>query len=153
MKRLLLGSLLFLAVCSLPATAAPNPFAGAYAHPIVKEESLRAAVIDEPAIFPQVATTHSVTLNWTASTDAAGNPTLSYNVFRLIGACSATAAFTKINTTPVTATTFVDSGIAPGAYCYQATSFLNGAESKPSNQVAAVILPLPPGSVVVSAAN
>ena len=86
---------------------------------------------------------HSASLTWGASPDAAANPTLSYNVYRLSGACptSGTAGFTKLNTTPVTTLTFTDSTIALGNACYYVTATLNGAESVPSNTASAVVLP------------
>lgn len=86
---------------------------------------------------------HSASLTWGASSDAAANPTLSYNVYRLSGACpaSGTAGFTKLNTAPVTTLTFTDSTIALGNACYYVTATLNGAESVPSNTASAVVLP------------
>jgi cellulose 1,4-beta-cellobiosidase len=91
---------------------------------------------------------HSVSLAWTASTDAG----VSYNVYRLTGACPTTgsAGFAKITAAPVAATAYTDTGMAPGAYCYYATSVLNGAESAPSNLAAAVILPAPPTSLATT---
>jgi hypothetical protein len=86
---------------------------------------------------------HSASLTWTASTDAAANPTLGYNVYRLAGACpaSGTTGFTKLNTATVTTTSFTDSTISLGNACYYVTATLNGAESVPSNTASAVILP------------
>lgn len=86
---------------------------------------------------------HSASLTWTASTDAAANPTLGYNVYRLAGACpaSGTAGFTKLNSVSVTTTSFTDSTISLGNACYYVTATLNGAESVPSNTASAVILP------------
>jgi hypothetical protein len=86
---------------------------------------------------------HSASLSWTASSDAAANPSMGYNVYRLAGACptSGTAGFTKLNSTPVTTTSFTDSTIALGNACYYVTATLNGAESVPSNTASAVILP------------
>ena len=86
---------------------------------------------------------HSVSLTWTASTDAAANPLLSYNVYRLVGACpaSGTAGFAKINTTLVMTPTFTDANVGLGSFCYYVTATLNGAESVPSNAASAVILP------------
>ena len=86
---------------------------------------------------------HSASLTWTASTDAAANPTLGYNVYRLAGACpaSGTTGFTKLNTATVTTTSFTDSAISLGNACYYVTATLNGAESVPSNTASAVILP------------
>ncbi|HVA95612.1 MAG TPA: hypothetical protein VNI36_12005 [Candidatus Dormibacteraeota bacterium] len=91
---------------------------------------------------PARAQSHAVSLQWNPSTDAGVN----YNLYRLTGACpaSGTAGFSKITAAPITGTAYTDSGVAPGAYCYYATSVLNGAESVPSNFAAAVILPAAP---------
>ena len=81
---------------------------------------------------------HNVSLAWTASTSAAGNPSLTYNLYRSLG-CSGT--FALLNTTPVSATNFLDVAVPPGTYCYQATAVLSGFESTPSNEVSAVVAP------------
>jgi hypothetical protein len=88
---------------------------------------------------PAARAQHSVTLNWTASTDAAANPSLTYNVYR---SPTCTGTFAKRNASPVAATSYVESGVLPGSYCYQVTSVLSGAEGAPSNQ-AAVLIPTP----------
>ncbi len=80
---------------------------------------------------------HSVILNWTASTDAAANPSLTYNVYR---SPTCTGTFAKRNASPISATSYVESGVLPGSYCYQVTSVLSGSEGAPSNQ-AAVLIP------------
>ncbi len=79
---------------------------------------------------------HAVRLTWTASPDAASNPSLAYNVYRA-PACA--AAFAKLNNSPVAATSYTDAGVQPGSYCYQVTSVLTGAEGSPSNQAAVTI--------------
>lgn len=86
---------------------------------------------------------HSASLSWTASPDAAANPSLGYNIYRLSGACpaSGTAGFTKLNATPVTTTSFSDATVGLGSFCYYVTATLNGAESVPSNTASAVVLP------------
>lgn len=103
------------------------------------------------------AQAHSVALAWTASADAAANPTLSYNVYRLNGACPATAptsvsasGFTKLNSAAITTTAYTDSGIAPGTYCYFATAFLNSTESNPSNDASGIVQPAIPTSLGVT---
>ena len=103
-------------------------------------------------------TPHSVTLFWAASTDAALNPTLGYQIYRLNGVCpaippttvAAATGFQLISgATPLTVLTYTDLGfpttpLPPGNYCYFATSILNGAQSVPSNLAPAVVLPAPP---------
>src|ERR1700682_5201994 len=97
------------------------------------------------------AEAHSVSLSWTASTDNVAG----YNIYRLAGACptSGSTGFTKITAAIVTGTTYTDSSITPGAYCYYATSTLNGAESAPSNFASAVILPAPPTALSTTGTN
>lgn len=82
---------------------------------------------------------YSVKLSWTASSTAAGNPTLTYNVYR---ASTCGGPFSKINTADVAGTSFVDSGTGSGvAYCYQVTAMLSGVESAPSNQAVVAVPP------------
>ena len=97
------------------------------------------------------ADAHSVSLSWTASTDSVAG----YNIYRLAGACPASGStgFTKITAAIVTGTTYTDSSITPGAYCYYATSTVNGAESAPSNFASAVILPAPPTALSTTGTN
>jgi hypothetical protein len=90
---------------------------------------------------------HNVSLAWTASTSAAGNPSLTYNIYRSSG-CS--GAFALLNTMPISATSFLDIAVPPGTYCYQATAVLAGLESMSSNGASAVvpavvIITVPPG--------
>jgi hypothetical protein len=89
---------------------------------------------------------HSVTLTWTASPDGG-----TVNVYRAPGACSTSAAFTKITTGVVAAGPYVDNGIAVGNYCYQVTAVVGGAESVPSNQAPASVLPSAPTVLVTVA--
>ncbi len=79
---------------------------------------------------------HNVSLAWTASTTATGNPSLTYNVYRS-SSCSGT--FALLNTMPISATSFLDIAVPPGTYCYQATAVLAGLESTPSNEASAVV--------------
>ena len=84
---------------------------------------------------------YTVKITWTASADAAANPSLSYDVYR---ASTCGGHFTKINAAPVTSTIFLDTGAATGAaYCYQVTAVLAGLTSTPSNQAIAAIPPPP----------
>jgi hypothetical protein len=85
---------------------------------------------------PPARAQHSVHLTWTASADAASNPSLTYNVYRS-PSCSGT--FARINPAPVSATSYLDAFAAPATYCYQVTAVLNGEESVPSNQATAVV--------------
>ena len=100
---------------------------------------------------PAQAQSHSVSLKWDPSTDSG----VSYNVYRLAGVCplSGTAGFSRITPTPIAGTTYTDSTVGPGTYCYYATSVLNGAESVPSNLASAVILPAAPTSLSTTGTN
>lgn len=82
-----------------------------------------------------------VKITWTASIGAASNPSLTYNVYR---AATCPGHFTRVNTVPVTGTSYVDTNAATGAaYCYQVTAVLSGVESAPSNQAIAEVPPPP----------
>ncbi len=82
---------------------------------------------------------NGIRVNWTASSDAAGNPSLTYNVYRA-GSCLGQLA--KLNSAPLTGTSYLDKNLATGAvYCYQVTAVLNGIESIPSTQVIAAVPP------------
>jgi hypothetical protein len=85
---------------------------------------------------------HSVSLSWTASTDAVDG----YNVYR--GALAGQET-TRVNTALVTATTYVDAAPPVGPSFYVVRAVKNGVESANSNEVSAVILPQPPTSLVV----
>lgn len=93
------------------------------------------AIFSAPAALAQSQSTY---LRWAPSSDAASNPSLTYNVYR---ASSCSGAFAKINTAPVTGTIYLDNQPPPGSYCYRVTAVLNGVESNPSNTATATILP------------
>ncbi len=92
-------------------------------------------------LHAQTTGNHTVTLTWTASPDGGV-----YTMYRATGVCSLTLIFAPISV-GITSTVYVDSGIAPGKFCYQVTTVVNSAESVPSNQAQAAILPLPPGNL------
>src|SRR5437879_4481744 len=78
--------------------------------------------------------THSVTITWSPSIDAAGNPTGTYFVYRAEAACTApNLAFNKVGSAVSTATTFNDTAVPLGTHCYAVTFTVNGAESVESN--------------------
>jgi fibronectin type 3 domain-containing protein len=80
---------------------------------------------------------NSVRVSWTASSDAGGNPSLTYDVYR---ASSCPDQFTRLNSAPLSGTSYLDTNVATGAvYCYQVTAVLNGVESVPSNQTIAAV--------------
>jgi hypothetical protein len=89
----------------------------------------------ETAALGGTCVTHSVTLNWTASTS--GNIS-GYNVYR---SSTAGGPYTKVNSSLVSATIYTDSSRTPGqTYYYVATAVdINNNESGYSNQAQAVV--------------
>jgi hypothetical protein len=80
-------------------------------------------------------TGHSAALTWTLSTDdtttacAVTGANCSQAVYRGPGACSATSTLTALNSSlSATATSYTDTTITPGQYCY-AVSFTIGSET------------------------
>jgi hypothetical protein len=77
---------------------------------------------------------HSVTLNWTASTSTVAG----YNMYR---SATSSGPYTKLNSALVTSTQYVDSGIQCGQTYYYVTTSIDSSdvESAYSNQVFATI--------------
>jgi fibronectin type 3 domain-containing protein len=77
---------------------------------------------------------HSVTLNWTASTSTVSG----YNVYR---STVSGGPYTKLNSTPIAATTYVDTTVQSGqTYYYVVTSVdSSGVESTDSSEVSAIV--------------
>ncbi|NOZ67934.1 MAG: hypothetical protein GXP46_01490, partial [Deferribacteres bacterium] len=78
-----------------------------------------------------------ITLNWTANsgTDLSG-----YNIYR-----KGPEGWARINTSPVTETTYIDSGLRNGTYTYRVTAVDEaGNESLPSNEASAAVYTVPP---------
>jgi len=75
---------------------------------------------------------HSVNLSWKPSTSAI----VGYNVYR-----RGASGVVRVNTTPVTGTSFVDTTVQPGQTYFYVTKAVNakGTESTPSNEVRADI--------------
>ena len=91
-------------------------------------------------------TTHSVSLNWGASS----TPSVTYNVYR---STTSGSGYSQINVSPVTGLTFTDSQVSNGAtYFYVVRSFDGTSESANSNEAKAVIpqAPQPPGTLTVT---
>jgi chitinase len=77
---------------------------------------------------------HTVTLTWTASTTPG---VTGYNVYR---STTATGAYTKLTTAPVTASPYTDSSVIAGSTYYYVTTALAGSiESGYSNQASAKV--------------
>jgi hypothetical protein len=80
----------------------------------------------------------SVSLTWTASATPGGT----VNVYRCIGAnCT---SFTLLTSGVLAAGPYTDATITAGAYSYQVTAVVNGAESVPSNTATVTVRPQPP---------
>ena len=90
---------------------------------------------------------HNVVLTWTASPDGGV-----VTVYRAPGACSTSSVFASI-ASGVAVNTYTDSTVTVGSFCYQVTTVVTGVESKPSNQVTAVILPSSPTGLVVGSSQ
>ena len=85
------------------------------------------------------ASAHTVGLSWDASTSAEVS---GYNVYRAVYNYSC-GSFFKINSVPITSTSYTDSEVGSGAaYCYATTAIsTSGAESGYSNIVSSVQIP------------
>jgi hypothetical protein len=87
--------------------------------------------------FAQAPVIHQTTLAWLPSPDAAANPTLTYNMYRVPGSCPADGSFPLASATQIasalTGTTFIDTAVSVSkTFCYSVTASLNGLESVPS---------------------
>jgi hypothetical protein len=98
-------------------------------------------VLSLALIAPPARAQHTATLTWTNSVD-----TPQTNVYRAAGQCPTTAptGFIKLNSTPVTTSTFADAAPLIGLSCYYVTAFSNGLESVPSPLVQVSLPPAPP---------
>lgn len=92
-------------------------------------------------LLSQATAQHSATIQWTASTSAAANPTGVYNVYRAQGNCaSASNTFAFIGSASSTLNTYTDTTVAASTtYCYEVTFAAGGQESADSNVAQAVI--------------
>jgi hypothetical protein len=154
MKPILLSVLLFsmsaFAYAQRPAPPTPGASNRTVAQGTAEVKGGQTTRVVIGAIGP-----HSVAMTWVASIDAAANPTLGYQVYRLNGACpsvmpatvaAATAAgFALISgATPITVITYSDTGfpappLPPGTYCYFVVANLAGTQSVPSTPAQAIV--------------
>lgn len=98
-------------------------------------------------------TTHQATLIWTDP----GNPVgTTYNIYRQASACpsqviTSTTGFTRLNSTPVTGLTFVDTPLTVGSsYCYVVTAMVGTLESAPSNGAGGTPFPFSPVNLQIT---
>jgi hypothetical protein len=107
--------------------------------------------------LPLMASAHSVSLTFTKSVDDTGATGQGYTTWRQSGTCPAsvtsTTGFTSLNSTLFTGSSYTDSTVTPGNYCYIVTFTAASAVSNPSNTAAAVILPAAPTNVTVTGTN
>lgn len=82
-----------------------------------------------------VVTSHTVTLNWSASTSS---NVIGYNIYR---STTSGGSYAKITSAPVSATTYTDNNVLAGqAYFYVATAVdINNNESIYSNEAQATV--------------
>jgi hypothetical protein len=104
------------------------------------------------------ASAHTVTLTLTRSVDDTGAVGSGYTTYRMNGVCpsdvSNTVGFTALNSVPFTTTTYIDTGMLPGTYCYVITfTSASATESVPSNHVNAVDKNAPPSGLKVTNTN
>lgn len=114
----------------------------------IRVSSLLLALALAFAVPSQAQAAHNAVITWNASTDAAANPTLAYNIYKLSGSCPATApttvgtgGFAKVNSSPIAGLTFTDTPLPIGPVCYYGTSILNGAESVPGSLGGGIVSP------------
>lgn len=62
------------------------------------------------------------------------------------------AGFSLLNSAPIAATTYTDSGEIPGTRCFFVTAVGGGLESNPSNDVADTIKPAAPTGLTAGGA-
>lgn len=86
---------------------------------------------------------HTVTLNWVASTDAVDG----YNVYRSVAAGAET---TKLNSALVVGTSFTDPAPLGGHDFYVVKASLGGVEAAASNEVSVLVPPAPATNLVAT---
>jgi len=112
--------------------------------------ALFACLFFAPLLFAQ----HSVSLGWVISTDdttanctTAG--TCSQTVYRAQGACAATSSFISLGSLASSQTTYIDTSVPGGMWCYAVTFTLNGVES-PKVTTSVSLLPASPTGLAVT---
>jgi hypothetical protein len=100
---------------------------------------------------------HKSTVAWLPSPDAAANPTLAYNVYRMTAPCPADGSFPASGVTvtkvasAISANSFVDTGVSvSNTYCYAITATLNGVESAAVTGAGTIPLAKPQPPVTVT---
>lgn len=92
---------------------------------------------------------HTVTWSWTASKSSTPSAPGTYNLYIRNASCPTTqpvdtTGFTRVNTAPISGTSYVQTAVPPGTYCGIATFTQAGVESAPSNTAPAPVPLAPP---------
>lgn len=95
---------------------------------------------------PLMAKAHSASVSWTASADAQSG--LTYTIARGTGACTPTVPTLTVLASGLTATSYVDSSVVPGVYCYSITAVMGGQTSAPL-QGSGIIPVAAPSTIVI----
>lgn len=95
-----------------------------------------------------IVATHALNVSWTASADSALPGFSGYNVLR---STTAGGPYTKVNSTVITGTSFVDNGpfSSLGPFFYVAESVAGSTTSVHSNEISVSLPPAPPTALVL----
>ena len=93
------------------------------------------------------AASHSAAVSWTASVDA--STSLTYTISRGTGACTPTVPSLTVLKSGVTATSYSDTTVVPGSYCYSITAVMNGMSSAPLQGTGLIPVGAPTTIVIV----
>jgi len=94
---------------------------------------------------------HTITISWTASTDAATTPYITYRLYRAVCPC-ATPPVLLVRASWITTTSYVDTAVKAGVtYIYGVTAVGNGSESVMSNLASGTVPVDAPAGVTVDA--
>lgn len=99
-------------------------------------------------VGPLFAAGHSAALSWTAPSDATSGTT--YTIYRAAEACPA-APDTNFSllTSGVTTTSYTDSTVTVGTWCYYVEQVQNSTSSAPSNLAGGTAAPNPVAALTV----
>lgn len=95
-----------------------------------------------------MASSYSVALAWASGVNDSG-----YNVYRSTGKCPAVVnpsvtGFSKVGSS--TTTSYTDSSVTAGTWCYFVTGTDAGTESAPSNAATSYVVPAAPTGLTVT---
>jgi len=90
-------------------------------------------------------TQYVASLSWTDSKNASGT---TYSIYRASGKCSSVQTMQKIATSTVTS--YADTTVTPGDWCFQVTSVAGGVEAPPSNKADGQVPPFPVEKLTVT---